>query len=174
MTSPRARARRSSSAKKATAEHLDSFVTALLSASRALVAVSARSLAELDDSITLAQFRTLVILTSEGVTNLNRLAELLGVNASSAVRMIDRLLAAGLVIREENPADRREVMLAVAPAGAEIVKKVRARRRREVMRIARRMPEAVSEDLITALATFAAAADSSDRGTAGEAASLGW
>lgn len=174
MTSAWGRDRRSPDGDLADGQRLDSFVTALVSASRALVGVSARSLADLDDSITLPQFRTLVILTSEGVTNLNRLAELLGVNASSAVRMIDRLVGAGLVIREENPADRREVMLVVAPAGADIVEKVIARRRREIMRIARRMPQAVSDDLVTALITFAEAADDSDCGAAGDAAALGW
>jgi DNA-binding MarR family transcriptional regulator len=174
MSQARRATRGANNGAPAPSEQLDSFVTALVSASRALVAVSVRSLAELDESVTLPQFRTLVILTSHGVTNLNRLAELLGVNASSAVRMIDRLLAAGLVVRQENPADRREVRLEVTPAGAEIVKRVTARRRREIQKIARRMPQAVSDDLIAALTTFAAFADNPDGTSDGEAAALGW
>ena len=40
------------------------LIEAFLAASRALVAVAARSLAELDEDITLTQYRTLVVLNS--------------------------------------------------------------------------------------------------------------
>jgi DNA-binding MarR family transcriptional regulator len=155
-------------------EQADTFVTALLAASRALVAVSVRSLTELDDSVTLPQFRTLVVLDSEGVTNLNRLASVLDVNASSAVRMIDRLLAAGLVTRQENPDNRRQVLLAVTPAGADIVKRVVARRRREITRIVGTMPDPLREDLITALGAFSDAAERIHAGAGDEISALGW
>lgn len=42
------------------------MVTALLTASRLLVAVSARSLAAVEESLTLPQFRMLVVLDSRG------------------------------------------------------------------------------------------------------------
>ena len=67
--------------------------------------------------MTLTQFRTLVVLDSHGVINLNRLADLLDVNSSTAMRMIDRLLAAELVTRQDNPANRREVLLDLTDAG---------------------------------------------------------
>lgn len=155
-------------------EQVDGFVTALLGASRALIGVSVRSLTELHDSVTLPQFRTLVVLDSEGATNLNRLAQVLDVNASSAVRMIDRLLAAGLVTREENPENRRQVLLGVTPAGADIVRRVTSRRRREIARIVGALPEPLDENLIAALNAFSEAAERMHADPGDETTALGW
>ena len=57
----------------------DELVSALLTASRALVGVSARSLARVEDAVTITQFRTLVVLEGHGDTRLNQLAERLAV-----------------------------------------------------------------------------------------------
>ena len=84
----------------------DQVVAAVLRASRALVAVSARSLAEVADSLTMTQFRTLVVL-DEGPVGLATLAGRLGVAPSTALRTVERLLAADLATRTENPDDRR-------------------------------------------------------------------
>ena len=69
---------------------VDDFVTAVLTASRVLVGVSARSLAQVEETVTVTQFRTLVVLDSHGDINLNQLASLLDVTASTAMRMIER------------------------------------------------------------------------------------
>ena len=134
------------------------LVTALLTASRALVGVSARTLADVEDDVTLTQFRTLVVLDNHGGINLNRLAELLDVNSSTAMRMIDRLLVANLVTRQDNPSNRREVLLDLSPAGRRIVRRVTARRRAEIARIVQQMPAAQRGVLVTALRAFASAA----------------
>ena len=136
----------------------DDFVTALLTASRVLVGVSARSLTVVEDTVTLAQFRALVVLDSHGVMNLNRLADLLAVNSSTAMRMIDRLLAAGMVTRQENPSNRREVLLGVSRRGATVVKKVTDRRRRDIAGVVEAIPSHQRSSLIEALRAFADAA----------------
>lgn len=136
----------------------DDFVTALLTASRVLVGVSARSLTVVEDTVTLPQFRTLVILDSYGEVNLNRLAELLAVNSSTAMRMIDRLLISDLVTRRENPANRREVLLALSPHGSIVVQKVTETRRKDIARIVQAVPAEQRSDLIAALHGFADAA----------------
>jgi DNA-binding MarR family transcriptional regulator len=137
---------------------VDELVTAVLTASRVLVAVSATSLAEVEETVTVTQFRTLVVLDTRGETNLNGLAEALGVNASTAVRMVDKLLAAGLVSRTDNPANRREVVLELTQHGAALVREVTERRRAEIARIVRKMPPAQRTELVTALDAFAGAA----------------
>jgi DNA-binding MarR family transcriptional regulator len=137
-------------------------VTAVLTASRVLVAVSARSLAEVEDTVTLPQFRALVILDGRGEIQLNRLAVLLGVTSPTAMRMIDRLLAAGLVTRRDNPDNRREVLLGLTPAGRRIVSTVTARRRAEITTIVTAMPGHQRADLISALRGFADAAGEAD------------
>lgn len=151
----------------------DQVVTAVLTASRVLVGVSARSLAEVEDAITLTQFRTLVVLDNLQEVNLNRLAEALNVTASTAMRTVDRLLAAGLVTRRENPASRREVLLGLTPEGGRVVREVTERRREEIAGILAKMPDQAREELVSAFHAFAdAAGEPAVKGTA--AAPLGW
>ncbi|CAO0830870.1 hypothetical protein SMICM17S_10189 [Streptomyces microflavus] len=54
---------------------VDAVTQAVLTASRLLVAVSARSLAHVEDRVTLPQFRMLVVLSTRGTTKLVTLAE---------------------------------------------------------------------------------------------------
>ena len=70
----------------------DSVVDAVLSASRVLVAVAARSLADVGEEVTLTQYRTLVVLASRGPQNLAGLADAVGVTPATATRMCDRLV----------------------------------------------------------------------------------
>jgi DNA-binding MarR family transcriptional regulator len=132
----------------------DAVTDAVLTASRLLIAVSAHSIAAVDDSITLPQFRMLVVLSNHGVVNMSMLAEQLGVNPSTATRMIDRLIAADLVTREINPSTRREVVVGLTDAGRAVVRQVTQRRRREIGRIVARMPAKHRDGLVEALEAF--------------------
>ena len=70
----------------------DELIDAFAIASRALVAIAARSLAGLSGvEITLPQYRALIILSTQGPQPLMDLAGRLNVNASTASRMVDRL-----------------------------------------------------------------------------------
>lgn len=150
----------------------DELVTALLTASRALVGVSARSLEGVDESVTLTQFRTLVVLHGHGATRLNRLAARLGVNASTALRTVDRLIANGLVDRRANDQDRREVVIELTPRGRGVVDQATERRRAAIAEIVRAMPEAHRDGLVDALIAFSEAAD--EPLVPDAATSLGW
>ncbi|MEV5510782.1 MarR family winged helix-turn-helix transcriptional regulator [Streptomyces orinoci] len=138
-------------------DNVDAVTRAVLTASRLLVAVSARSLAAAEDRVTLAQFRMLVVLSMHGAVNLVTAAGLLGVNPSTTMRMTDRLIAAGLVSRGVNPGNRRETVLRVTPDGQRIVEEVTARRRDEIAAIVARMLPGQREALIDALTAFAEA-----------------
>jgi len=87
----------------ATEESLHVITDALLTASRLLVAISAHSIALVDETITIPQFRALVILSNRGPVNLATLAGLLGVQPSAAGRLVDRLVSAGLIDRPPHP-----------------------------------------------------------------------
>ena len=137
----------------------DELTTALLRASRVLVAVAARSLAEVEDVVTVTQFRTLVVLSSRSGTTLRALAEALDVNSSTAQRMVEKLVAAGLVSRRTGEADRRSVSIELTDAGGQVVRRVTERRRREIGRIVRRMPVESRADFVTAVDAFGDAAD---------------
>jgi DNA-binding MarR family transcriptional regulator len=145
-----------------TQDHLDDLVSALLTASRVLVGISARSLADLEEAVTIPQFRALAVLDAYGEIHLNRVADILGVNPSSAMRMVDRLLAMDLVTRRENPDNRRHTLIGLSPDGAKLVRKVTARRRREIRKVVARMPDGHRPEFIEALRAFAAAGGEPD------------
>ncbi|MFJ5528827.1 MarR family winged helix-turn-helix transcriptional regulator [Streptomyces sp. NPDC093261] len=135
-------------------DDVDAVTRAVLTASRLLVAVSARSLAAVEERVTLAQFRMLVVLSTRGTTKLVALAELLQVAPSTAMRMIDRLIAAGLAERQTNPANRRETLLTLTEEGRRTVEDVTARRRAEIAAIVERLRPTERLALIEALNAF--------------------
>lgn len=135
-------------------DDVDAVTRAVLTASRLLVAVSARSLAAVEERVTLAQFRMLVVLSTRGTTKLVALAELLQVAPSTAMRMVDRLIAAGLADRKPNPANRRETLLQLTEEGRRTVEDVTARRRAEIAAIVERLRPTQRLALIEALNAF--------------------
>ncbi|GAA2486540.1 MarR family transcriptional regulator [Terrabacter carboxydivorans] len=151
----------------------DDLVTALLTGSRVLVGVSARSLSEVEGTVTLSQFRTLVVLQAHGPTRLNQLATRLAVGPSTALRSVDRLIAAGFVARTENAQDRREVVIALTDAGRTLVTEVTERRRAAIRAIVEAMPASQRHTLVEALVAFSAAADEPEA-LADAATRLGW
>ncbi|MEU5540159.1 MarR family transcriptional regulator [Streptomyces sp. NPDC020362] len=137
-----------------TMDDVDAVTRAVLTASRLLVAVSARSLAEVEERVTLPQFRMLVVLSTRGETKLVALAELLQVAPSTAMRMVDRLIAAGLADRKANPANRRETLLTLTAEGRRTVEEVTARRRAEIAGIVERLRPTERLALVEALNAF--------------------
>jgi DNA-binding MarR family transcriptional regulator len=136
----------------------DSVVDAVLSASRVLVAVAARSLADVAEEVTLTQYRTLVVLASRGPQNLAGLAEGVGVTPATATRMCDRLVRKDLVRRRTERDDRRQLRVALTAKGRSLVDAVTDRRRREIELIMKDIPTKEQVVLIQALSRFTAAA----------------
>ncbi|WP_427164650.1 MarR family winged helix-turn-helix transcriptional regulator [Streptomyces sp. C1-1] len=137
-----------------TMDDVDAVTRAVLTASRLLVAVSARSLAEVEERVTLPQFRMLVVLSTRGATKLVTLADLLQVAPSTAMRMVDRLIAAGLADRQTNPGNRRETLLQLTEEGRRTVEDVTARRRTEIAAIVERLSPIQRLALVEALGAF--------------------
>lgn len=133
---------------------VDVITDALVTASRLLVAISARSIAEVDESITVPQFRALVILSSRGPANLATMAGLLDVQPSTIGRMVERLVGAGLIDRHPNPNSRRELVAELTPRGRDVVDTVTQRRRAEIARVVQAMPERERRGLVSALTAF--------------------
>ncbi len=150
MTSPPTRTQRRTT--------LSTQVDAVLHASRALVGIAAESLAEIDDVVTVPQFRVLVLLHTRGSLNLASVAAELGVNPSNASRTCDRLIKARLLDRRESEVDRRNVTLTLKPAGQRLVEKVTEHRRSAIERVLRSMKPEERQAVAAALQKFAAAA----------------
>ncbi len=136
----------------------DELVDAVLGASRALVAVAARSLVHVAEDVTLAQYRVLVELAARGPQRLVDLATALGVDPSTATRMCDRLVRKGLVSRRRASGDRRAVRVALAPPGRDLVVEVTRSRRAELAAVLARLPDDDQRPVLAALRAFASAA----------------
>ncbi len=139
------------------ASEVPNVTDAVLIASRALVGVAARSVADVEDEITLTQFRALVVLATQE-RNLGELADALDVHPSSATRLCTRLEAKGLITRRHATESRRELLISLTREGRSLVDRVTRRRRREIARIIARIPKRDQRVLVHALGVFADAA----------------
>jgi DNA-binding MarR family transcriptional regulator len=133
-------------------------VDAVLSASRVLVAVAARSLADVAEEVTLTQYRTLVVLASRGPQSLAGLADAVGVTPATATRMCDRLVRKDLIRRRTERDDRRQLRVVLTAKGRSLVGDVTDRRREEIARITNEIPASEQAVLVHALGRLASAA----------------
>ncbi|HET6167688.1 MAG TPA: MarR family transcriptional regulator [Marmoricola sp.] len=78
--------------------------------------------------LTFARYEALVLLTfsSRGSLPLGKMGERLQVHPTSITSIIDRLEAAGLVVRQRHPDDGRAVLAEITPAGRELVERATA------------------------------------------------
>ncbi len=150
---------------------LDADVEVVLAASRVLVGLVAQSLAPTAELLSVPQLRALMILATHGPMTLTTLAGDMAVHPSNATRACDRLVAAGLLDRRDNPADRRHLRLELTTAGRTLIDDVVVRRRKAIATILERMPTARRQALSRALADFAAAGGEPLHGDFG---TLGW
>lgn len=130
----------------------------LLAVSRVLVALAARSLAQLDSDVTLVQYRALVVLASRGPQRTVDLAAELRVAPSTVTRMCDRLVRKDLVRRYRRLEDRRATWVGLTEEGRDLVGAVMRQRRRAIGQLVRAIPVADPEALAAALEAFAGAA----------------
>jgi DNA-binding MarR family transcriptional regulator len=137
----------------------DAIIDAVLNASRLIVAVSESSIAAVDEAVTVPQFRLLVVLHTGGPMKPSTAAGMLGVNPSNATRMVDRLIAAGLVDRHVNPTTRREMVLELTKAGSNTVTRATQRWCQDIGRIVDDMPERFRTQMVEALEAFNKAGD---------------
>jgi DNA-binding MarR family transcriptional regulator len=128
-------------------------------ASRTINALIVRSLARADSSLSVPELRVMVILTRADRASLTEVAERLGVNASNASRACDQLVKRKLIKREEDPVDRRRVVLALSASGRRVVRRVMDRRRELLEDIVAGMSAKDQNALMDALRSFNAATE---------------
>jgi DNA-binding MarR family transcriptional regulator len=88
----------------------------LLALARTVMGISTRA-ADALGGVSVVQLRALTVLRDQGTANLGQLAEEMGVALSTASRLVDRLVRAGLVHRRPSPRTRREIELQVSHDG---------------------------------------------------------
>ena len=149
---------RTTSARRAAAL-LDEDVEAVMAAARVLVAVVMRTVAAVEDQVTMAQLRILMLVSTREPLNLSAVAEALDVHPSNASRACDRLVEAGLLERRDSEVDRRNLVLDLSPRGRAVVESVVAARRDALRAILKDMSDDDRHNLAPALRAFADAAD---------------
>jgi DNA-binding MarR family transcriptional regulator len=136
----------------------EEVLDSLMAVARVLIALTAKSLADLDANVTLPQFRALIILAGAQPRRIVDLAAELGVRSSTATRMCDRLMQKGLVTRREHAADRRVAWVVLTPQGRDLVTEIMRRRREQLGALLGRIDVPDPRGLAAALAALAAAA----------------
>jgi DNA-binding MarR family transcriptional regulator len=139
----------------------DEETEAVLAACRVLVAISAQSIAAVEDVADLTQVRALVVIASRGSVSLSELSEAMNIHLTRASRLCDRLVVKGLINRADDPANRRQLTLTLTPDGERVVQEVMRRRGEAIKslmdRLSKHMTKQRRADVALLLREFAAA-----------------
>ena len=133
-----------------------------MTASRALLGMSLRSVAAAPVPLTVPQHRLLVLVSGDGPRRIGTLAEDLGVNQSNASRLVARLEEQALVRRVEDPGDGRVSLVEVTAAGRHVLDVVSEYRRRELSAVVADMPPETWGPAVQVLREFNAAAQETE------------
>ncbi|MDT5035484.1 MAG: hypothetical protein QOE03_669 [Micromonosporaceae bacterium] len=93
----------------------------------------------LEVNLTMSQLKVMIILARLGGTSGQELARRTGGSLTTLTGIIDRLVAQQLVIRREDPRDRRVRRLELTPTGTELVDRVIAFGEEQHQRLLRRL-----------------------------------
>ncbi len=141
-----------------------------MDASRALVGITARSLAIAFEHVTLPQFRALALIEQAGSLRPGDLAEALAIQPSGVSRLTTRLRRAGLLQRRPAADNGREATLTLTPAGQAVLSEAMQCRRRDVVAALAGMSTSDRQAVTHGLRLLARAAGEHHR----DALLLGW
>jgi DNA-binding MarR family transcriptional regulator len=109
------------------------------------------------------QLNALIAVEQQQGINLRGLAAQLKMILSSASRLCDRLVAAGLVERVPGRLDRREIALYLTPSSRQLLEEMRVARRKILTEVLDRMSPAGRSALVRGLTEFASTAAEQSR-----------
>jgi DNA-binding MarR family transcriptional regulator len=113
----------------------------------------------LEVNLTIGQLKSLVFIANQDETNFRKLAAALGVTPASVTGIVDRLVEQGLVSREENPEDRRMLLLKATKRGEALLTKLRESRISRMSEILSQLSKEELSALARSLATLADVAE---------------
>ena len=85
--------------------------------------------------LTMAQLVALHVLAHRGALSVTRVATLLRLSPAATSHLIDRLFGARLVVRTEDPIDRRHKRIEITSTGRDLIEGTNDRRAREFTRV---------------------------------------
>ena len=124
----------------------------------------------LDVEITMPQLKTLLVLYGMERAAMGELAEALGTGVSTVTGIVDRLVDHGLVVREEDPRDRRVVYGLPTPEGLALIDRLMLATRE---RLAALLVNLTDEELMIVRAADLALVDAANRSESVPAARCG-
>jgi len=101
--------------------------------------------------LTREQLRVIFLLSFKGRVSPGEVAESFGVPKANVTSVVDRLVAKGLVSRQENPDDRRSYILSLTEEGRSQVERLREIGTARIGRVLERMPTKALASLRTGL-----------------------
>jgi DNA-binding MarR family transcriptional regulator len=129
----------------------------LVEAARAFMRISLHA-ADRIGGVSVVQLRALTVLHREGQANLGQLAGDMGVTVSTTSRLVDRLVAAGLVDRRVAEHTRREVSLRLTRRGRSTLERYDALRLASLHECLDELPADQREAAVQGLRAFGAGA----------------
>lgn len=114
-------------------------------------------------NLTVPQLKSLFFIANHRDTSPGKLAVALGVTPANVTGIIDRLVEQGLVLRKENPNDRRALVLRVTEKGEALLANLRERRTTRMLEILSHMSAEDLSYLARGLASLVEIAEIMDR-----------
>jgi DNA-binding MarR family transcriptional regulator len=109
--------------------------------------------------LTMQQLKVIVLIDAMGGATSKQLARRLGIGPSTMSGIVDRLYENGLVLRAEDPSDRRVTQITLTAHGMDVVDRLDRGRRANASRLLGRLSEA---DLELVAGAYAAMADAAE------------
>jgi DNA-binding MarR family transcriptional regulator len=119
---------------------------------------------ECGGDLTAVQYAALVTIRTHPGIDATRLSEIIYFDRSTIGDVLDRMEGKGWIVRESTPNDRRVKLLALSPAGVEVVQQVQPGIRRVQERLLAPLTAAEAKTLIRLLAKMADGEDDRDAG----------
>ena len=113
----------------------------------------------LEIAVTMPQAKLLYLLGAAGDLHMSELVVRLGVGLSPVSGLVDRIVDAGLATRREDPADRRQVVVSLTPAGADFIDRFRELNARQMRELLGELDDTGLGHVQAALEALSAAAD---------------
>lgn len=104
-----------------------------------------------ESDLSLSQVNALFYLYHHGPGSVNDLANHLGITLAAVSQLLDPLIEAGLVLRSENPNDRRMKLIALTGKGESLVEKSKNTRHAWLADLARVLSEQEKAQLLPAI-----------------------
>ena len=104
-----------------------------------------------ESDLSLSQVNALFRLYHHGSGSVNELANYLGITTAAVSQLLDPLFAAGLVLRSENPNDRRMKLIALTEKGKFLVEKSMNTRHAWLSELSQVLTESEKERLLPAI-----------------------